>query len=282
MATFQTLVLGATGKIGRRVARRLEARNLPVRLGSRSGDLPFDWEDRDTWKPVLRGIGAAYVTYIPDLAVPGAADTIGAFAELAVRTGVRRLVLLSGRGEEGALLGERAIQNSGAEWTIVRSAWFNQNFNEGLFVDEVSSGEMTLPVGDVREPFVDADDIADVAVAALTDDRHTGHVYELTGARLITFPEAIREIAQAAGRDIRYVQVSRDQYAALLAGQNVPAEIISLMDYLLATVLDGRNAHVADGVERALGRPPRDFADYVRETAASGVWSGDHRPRAFA
>jgi uncharacterized protein YbjT (DUF2867 family) len=282
MATTHTLVLGATGKIGRRVANRLKARGLPVRLGSRSAELPFVWEDRNTWTPALRGASAAFVTYFPDLAVPGAADTVGAFADLAVKTGVRRVVLLSGRGEEGALLGERAVQNSGADWTIVRSAWFNQNFNEGFFVDQVVSGEVALPVGDVREPFVDADDIAEVAVAALTDDRHVGQLYELTGPRLITFPEAIREIAEAVGREIRYVQISPEQYASLLAEQKFTAEIISLMDYVFGTVLDGRNAHLADGVERALGRRPRDFAEYVRGTAASGAWSSAHQPRALA
>ena len=279
MTTTNPLVLGATGKIGRRVARGLKARSLPVRLGSRSAEHPFNWDDRSTWMPALRGMSAAYVTYAPDLTVPGAANTIGAFADLAVQLGVRRLVLLSGRGEEGAVLGERAVQDSGADWTILRSAWFNQNFDEGFFVDHVSSGELALPVGgDVREPFVDADDIADVAVAALTDDRHVGQVYELTGPRLITFPDAIREIAETVGREIRYMPISAEQYASRLAEQNVPAEIISLMDYLFATVLDGRNAHLADGVERALGRGPRDFADYVRETAASGVWSGAHQP----
>jgi uncharacterized protein YbjT (DUF2867 family) len=281
MATTPTLVLGATGKTGRRVAARLKARGLPVRRGSRSGEPPFDWEDRTTWAPALRGAGAAYVTYYPDLAIPGAADTVGAFAELAVKSGVRRLVLLSGRGEEGALLSEQAVQNSGADWTILRSTWFSQNFDEGFFLDQILSGEVALPVGDVQEPFVDADDIADIAVAALTDGRHVGQLYELTGPRLLTFPEAIRDIAHAAGREIRYVQVSREQYASVLVEQKVPAEFLSLMNYLFTEVLDGRNAHLTDGVERALGRRPRDFAEYVREAAASGVWRGAHQPHAI-
>jgi uncharacterized protein YbjT (DUF2867 family) len=266
--TIPTLVLGATGKTGRRVAERLKARGLPVRLGSRSGEPPFDWENRDTWTPALRGAGAAYVTYYPDVSLPAAAEAVGAFAELAVRSGVRRLVFLSGRGEEGALLCERAVQNSGADWTILRSTWFSQNFDEGFFLDQILSGEVALPVGDIREPFVDAEDVADVAVAALTDTRHIGQLYELTGPRLLTFPEAIRDIASAAGREIKYVQVSREQYVSLLVEQKVPAEFISLMDYLLTEVLDGRNAHLTDGVERALGRRPRDFADYVRDAAA--------------
>jgi uncharacterized protein YbjT (DUF2867 family) len=181
-------------------------------------------------------------------------------------------VLLSGRGEEGALLGEQAVQRSGAEWTILRSTWFSQNFSEGFFLDQVLNGEVVLPVEHVKEPFVDANDIADIAVAALTDDAHVGQLYELTGLRLLTFPEAIRTIALATGRELRYKQVTPEKYASLLAEQNVPAEFISLMNYLFTEVLDGRNAHLTDGVQRALGRPPRDFLDYVRETAASGIW----------
>ena len=282
MTMTSTLVLGATGKTGRRVAERLRARGLSVRHGSRSDEPPFDWENRNTWATALRGVGAAYVTYYPDLAVPGASDTVAAFADLAVKNGVRRLVVLSGRGEEGALLGERAVQNSGADWTILRSTWFSQNFNEGFFLDQVLKGEVALPVGSVREPFIDADDIADIAAAALTDERHIGQLYELTGPRLLAFPEAVGEIARATGRDIRYEQVSPEEYSTMLREQQVPAEFISLMDYLFTEVLDGRNAHLTDGVERALGRPPRDFSEYARTTAASGIWSGVQRPHAVA
>ena len=282
MTTRPTLVLGATGKTGRRVAERLTARGVPVRPGSRSGKPPFDWDDRATWTPTLHGMGAAYVTYYPDLAIPGAAAVVGDFANLAVKSGVQRLVLLSGRGEDEALRGEQAVRDSGADWTILRSTWFSQNFSEGLFVDQVLNGEVALPVATVQEPFVDADDIAEIAVAALTDDRHVGQLYELTGPRLLTFPEAIDEIARAAGREVRYKQVSPEQYASLLAEQNVPAEFVSLMNYLFTEVLDGRNAHLADGVQRALGRPPRDFADYAREAAATGIWGGVPQRHAHA
>jgi uncharacterized protein YbjT (DUF2867 family) len=282
MTTRQTLVLGATGKTGRRVAERLTARGVPVRPGSRSGKPPFDWDDRATWTPALHGMGAAYVTYYPDLAIPGAAVTLGDFANLAVKSGVRRLVLLSGRGEEGALLGEQAVRDSGADWTILRSTWFSQNFSEGFFVDQVLNGEVALPVVTVQEPFVDADDIAEIAVAALIDDRHVGQLYELTGPRLLTFTEAIDEIARAAGREVRYKQVSPEQYASLLAEQNVPEEFVSLMNYLFTEVLDGRNAHLTDGVQRALGRPPRDFSEYARETAATGIWGGVPQRHAHA
>jgi uncharacterized protein YbjT (DUF2867 family) len=268
-----TLVVGGTGKTGRRVVDRLVARGVPVRVGSRAADPPFDWQRPETWEPALADVDAAYVAYQPDLAVPGAADQVRAFAAAAVASGVRRLVLLSGRGEDGALAGERAVRECGASWTILRATWFSQNFSEGIFADQVRGGEVALPAGDVREPFVDVDDIADIAAEALTGDRHVGQVYELTGPHLLTFAEAVAEIAQATGRPIAYVPVPLEDYQAMLVRYEVPADVVSLVGYLFTEVLDGRNARLADGVDRALGRPPRDFADFARAAAAAGAWA---------
>ena len=268
----QTLVLGGTGKTGRRVVQRLTAHGVPARVGSRSGQPPFDWEDPSTWAAVLDGVGSVYISYYPDIAVPGAVETVGSFAELAVTSGVPRLVLLSGRGEAEAERAEQAVRDSGADLTILRSTWFAQNFSEDYMLEPVLSGEVALPGGDTPEPFVDADDIADVAVAALTEDKHIGQLYELTGPRLLTVAEAAEEISKAAGREVRYVPVSIQEYAAAAAEQGVPDEVIDLLTYLFGKVFDGRNAHLTDGVQRALGREPRDFADYARDAAATGVW----------
>jgi uncharacterized protein YbjT (DUF2867 family) len=270
--TKPTLVLGGTGKTGRRVAERLAARGLPVRIGSRSGEPPFDWEDRSTWATALEGVGAVYVSHYLD-ALPGAAETVGSFAELAVANGVRRQVLLGGRGEPEAERDEQAARDSGAELTIVRSTWFAQNFSEGGFLDFVLAGDVTLPAADTPEPFVGVDDIADVAVAALTEEGHEGELYELTGPRLLTFEEAVDEIARAADREIRYVPVSMAEFESLLAEQEVPPDFVWLLKYLFTEVLDGRNAHLADGMQRALGREPRDFSEFARDAAATGVWN---------
>jgi uncharacterized protein YbjT (DUF2867 family) len=219
---------------------------------------------------VLQNVGSVYVSYYPDLAVPGAPAAIRSFCELAVRNGVRRLVLLSGRGEEEAQRCEKLIQNCGAEWTIVRASWFCQNFSESFFLDPVLGGVLALPAGDVGEPFVDADDIADVAVAALIEDEHAGQVYEVTGPRLLTFTQAIAEIARATGRGIQYVQISSEDFASQMEAHGAPADMIALTTYLFNSVLDGRNSNLTDGIERALGRPPRDFADYARDAASTG------------
>jgi uncharacterized protein YbjT (DUF2867 family) len=268
-----TLVLGGTGKTGRRVARRLTGRDEPVRIGSRAGGVPFDWEDQATWAPALRGVTAAYVSYYPDLAAPGAPERIGAFAALAVSAGVRRLVLLSGRGEEEARAGEKELQASGADWTVLRCSWFAQNFSEDYLLDPVLAGQVVLPVGDVGEPFIDAEDIADVAVAALTGEGHASRTYELTGPRLLTFAGAVSEIAAATGRPIGYAQVSAADYAAALQEHGVPLEVVELLTYLFTTVLDGRNAVLGDGVQRVLGRPARDFTEYARDAAKAGAWN---------
>ena len=271
-----TLVLGGTGKTGGRLVRRLTRRDVPVRMGSRSAGVPFDWEQSGTWGPVLDGARAVYIAYQPDLAVPGAADTIGELTALAAGCGVRQVVLLSGRGEPEAEACEKVFASTcasaGVTWTVLRCNWFSQNFSEGFLLGPVLDGEVALPAGDVGESFLDADDIADVAAAVLTRDGHASQVYELSGPRALTFAEAVEEIAAASGRDIRFAHVTPGEYAAAMTADGTPADVVELVTHLFATVLDGRNARPADGVQRVLGRPPREFAAYARDTAAAGVW----------
>ena len=275
-----TLVIGGTGKTGRRVAERLDALECSVRVGSRSGSPAFDWNDQTTWPAALANVTSVYITFAPDLAVPGAAEAIRAFTQLAVESGVQRLVLLSGRGEEEAQACERIVQEAGVSWTIVRAGWFNQNFSEGAFLDMVKDGTITLPAREVREPFIDVDDIADVAVAALTEEGHEYEIYEVTGPRLMTFADAAREISRAVGREVEFVQIPRDAFNESIRESGVPDEYAWLLNYLFETVLDGRNAYVCDGVQRALGRPPKDFSDFALQIAESGTWDVADNDRA--
>ena len=269
------LVIGSTGKTGQRVVDQLEARGIAVRHGSRTADIPFDWDNPQTWAPALANVDKVYITYYPDLAVPGSVDAIRKLTDLAKEAGVRRLVLLSGRNEVEAERAEDVVRACGLDWTIVQCAFFSQNFNEGAWLEEVLAGSVSLPVHDVQEPFVDADDIADVVVAALTDDRHVGQLYELTGPRLLSFGDAVAEVAAAAGRDIDFVSVSIDDYVAMLKEYGLPDDFIWLLNHLFTEVL-GSKAQLGDGVQRALGCQPRDFTDYAREAAASGVWGADN------
>lgn len=267
-----TLVIGGTGKTGSRVVERLVNLGIPTRIGSRSSDIAFDWENESTWEPALQNVVAAYVTYFPDLAVPTAPESIQRFTKIASRSGVKHLVLLSGRGEDAAVRCERIVQGSGMAWTIVRASWFNQNFSEAFLLDPLRDGILALPAGPVGEPFIDVEDIADVVVAALTENGHFGQLYEVTGPRLLTFADAVSEIAEAVGNPIEYVQITNGQFAEGMTEHGVPQDVIELTSYLFDTVLDGRNSNITDGVQRALGRPPRDFTAYAKHTASTGIW----------
>jgi len=272
MTQAPVLIIGGAGKTGARVNAQLNARGIATRPVSRSTPIPFDWTRPEGWTAALEGVSKAYVTYQPDLAAEGATEAIAELGRLAREKRLERVVLLSGRGEPRAQRAEAALQGSGVPWTIVRASWFNQNFSEGYLVDGVLAGEIALPAGPVPEPFIDADDIADVVVAALRDERHANRLYEVTGPRALTFAEAVSEIAAAAGRPIRYTQISPGEFVAGMRPY-VPEDIVQLLHELFTVVLDGRNARVMRGVEAALGRPARDFSDYARKTAATGVWS---------
>ncbi|MBO6900875.1 MAG: NmrA family NAD(P)-binding protein [Rhizobiaceae bacterium] len=270
--TQPILIVGGGGKTGARVNTLLRKRAIDTRPVSRSSDIPFDWAKRETWPSALNGVSKAYVTYQPDLAVDGAEDDIAEFSRIAREEGLEHAVLLSGRGEPGAQRAEAALQESGVSWTNVRASWFNQNFSEGPFRDGVLAGELALPADPIPEPFIDADDIADVVVAALTRDGHTNRLYEVTGPRALTFAEAVDEIANAAGRPVRYRQISAEEFVEQTRPY-VPEDILNLLIELFTVVLDGRNVEVMHGVEAALGRKPADFTDYARRAAESGAWS---------
>jgi len=267
------VVTAATGKTGRRVNAMLSELRLPTLPVSRSSEVPFTWEDESTWPTVLAGAGACYLAYAPDLALPDAAAAVAGVAAEAVRQGVNRIVLLSGRGEPGALVAERAVQEIAPSATVVRCSFFAQNFSEGAFADEVRTGQLSLPVDGVGEPFVDADDVAAVAVAALTEPGHEGQIYEVTGPELLTFAGASEAIAAGASIPVAFSPVPLEAWISTLAAEGVPPEMVDLLTHLFTEVLDGRNDWVGDGVVRALGRPPRSFAAYVEEAAAAGAWT---------
>lgn len=266
------LVTGGTGKTGRRIVENLRSMGRPTRVGSRSSTPAFDWNNRSNWENCLNNVESVYISYAPDLAMPGASDTIQAFVDLAVTKGVKRLVVLSGRGEEEAQACEKIVINSGLEWTVVRSSWFFQNFSEGAFVDMVLAGQITLPASDTLEPFVDVDDISDVATVALTQEGHNGQIYEVTGPRLMSFTDIAADLSAAVGREIGYHDVPHDVFVHEVKESGAPQDVVWMLDYLFATVLDGRNSSLTDGVQRALGRKPRDFRDYAIEVAKTDVW----------
>jgi uncharacterized protein YbjT (DUF2867 family) len=274
------LILGGTGKIGRRIARRLQAAGRPVRTAARTGgDMPVDLADPAAWPPALDGVTAVYLLE-PDLrAGIDHQARIPRFVAEAVAAGVRRLVLLSAHGvgeaDDGHPLkaAEQAVRGSGVGWTILRPTWFSQNFSEAFWLPGIVDGTLSLPTGDGRTPFVDAEDIAEVAASALTEDRHGGQVYGLTGPRAISFGEAADLIGKATGRTIRHVDVDPEVFVERQVADGVPPDVARLLTGLLVTIRDGWGTALSDGVERALGRPPRSFEDFVAEAAAAGHWN---------
>ncbi len=270
------LILGSTGKTGKRVIARFEAAGLPYRPASRHTAIPFDWFDQNTWEPVLEGINRAYVVFYPDLSIPQAKPILQAFIDLAKVKGVEQLVLLSGRGEPAAQDCEVLVQNSGLAWTVVRASWFNQNFSESFFQESLIQGELFLPLGETKEPFVDLEDLADVVFAALQDPAAHQHVYDITGPELLSMPEVVAIIAQASGRPLKYQQVSLEDYLQGMEQAGVEPDMLQTLAYLFTETFDGHNAYLSDGIQKALKREPRRFSEYAREAHQQGAWEPEH------
>ncbi|WP_281638403.1 NAD(P)H-binding protein [Flavobacterium marginilacus] len=266
------LVLGSTGKTGKRVAERLQNLQLPIRLGSRNGQPSFNWDEPSNWHEVLTGIQSVYITFQPDLAVPQSIEKIKQFTEIAKQHNVKQLVLLSGRGEKEAEACEQIVIQSGLNWTIIRASWFMQNFSENFLLDSILSNKVVLPTIKALEPFVDADDIADVAVAALTDSKHSNKIYELTGTDLLSFQSTTNQIATALNKPIAYQEIEMYDYVAALQSYQLPEDFIWLVQYLFTEVLDGRNESLSNDIETVLGRKPTSFHEYISKTLKTGIW----------
>lgn len=221
----------------------------------------------------MEGIDKVYITFQPDLAVPGALEAIEGLTRVAKQSGTKKMVLLSGKGEREAELCEQVIIHSGINYTIVRASWFNQNFSESFFLDPILAGHVALPQPQAKVPYVDTGDIADVAVATLLDDRHNGKIYQLTGPRLWTFEEIVDLIAEETGREIIFTPVSMEAYNNMLKQFGLPEDYQWLINYLFTEVLaNEKNSVITNDIEKVLERKAKDFSEYVRETAASGIW----------
>ncbi len=268
------LVIGGTGKTGRRVVEGLTQRGHNVRVGTRKNNPAFDWNDPSTYAEALKGMDRAYIVYYPDLAVPGARDAITALTEAALKEGLEKVVLLSGKGETEAEACEQIVANSGLNFTIVRASWFNQNFSEGAFLDFILAGHVALPMPEAEIPFVDADDIADVVTKVLVDDTFNGETITVTGPRKMTFGEVADTMAKGIGRDIRYQPISIDEFKKGMKAAGLPDSYVWLFGYLFKEVLgNADNQVVSNDVESVLGRPATDFKEFVEKTVETGVWN---------
>ncbi|MCH2195823.1 NmrA family NAD(P)-binding protein [Kordia sp.] len=268
------LVIGGTGKTGRRVVQQLKNKGIEPRIGSRTASPSFDWYNRETWVHALQGIEKMYVTYYPDLAVPGAKEAIESLTYLAKELGVQKMVLLSGKGEIEAEACEKIVMNSGIDYTIVRASWFNQNWSESFFLEPILSGEVALPMSDVLIPFVDANDIAEVAAIVLLDDAFNGEIIEVTGPELITFKDIVNIISKTSNKKLNFHDITLQQYVEGMKQMQLPNDVVWLIEYLFTHVLTNpKNQLVVNDVERVLGRKATTFLAYAKETAKTGIWN---------
>jgi uncharacterized protein YbjT (DUF2867 family) len=272
MKSTTILITGATGKTGSRISKLLEDTGLDVRRGSRHSKTIFDWQDAATWPTALRGVQSVYICFYPDFAFPGALDTLTAFVESAKSVDVERLVMITGRGERHAKLGEEIILNSGISATILRSAWFAQNFSEGSLHQPVMENIIPMPGDGIGEPIVDLDDFAEVAVKVLTEFGHENKIYEITGPRVITFAEVADILTETLNRHIQYIPITFEAFHQELerATDKAYADIVTS---IAKETFDGRNALVSDDVERLLSRSATDFTEFALKAFKTGCWN---------
>ena len=270
--TNSILVLGATGKTGSRVARKLAERALAVRRAARSGaDINFDWNDPTTFGAALRGVSGVYLI-APVLRVDFA-GVVSRFLDEAERAGVRHVTLLSAYVMEHAPaeFALRAVELDLAARTslahsILRPAWFMQNFSE-TFLKPVND-EIVVPCGTGSEAFVNAEDIASVAAATLSaPERHAGCAYAPTGPEALTVADAARLISSAAGRKITYRDTDRNEWVDAMIQAGLPADYGEVLRSLTETIASGHGSRPNGDVLAATGVAPTRFAEFAAKTA---------------
>ncbi|WP_299212571.1 NmrA family NAD(P)-binding protein [uncultured Aquimarina sp.] len=268
------LVIGGTGKTGRRVTENLTQSGHNVRVVGRKTNPVFDWKNPDTYDNALKNMDRAYIVYYPDLAVPGSRDAIKLLTEKALKAGLEKVVLLSGKGETEAEACEEIVANSGLNYTLVRASWFNQNFSEGAFLEFILNGTVALPMPEAEIPFVDVNDIADVVSKVIIDDMYNGQTITVTGPQKRTFKEVVEIMAEASNKQIQFVPISIDEFKDGMRKAGLPDSYVWLFGYLFKEVLGNPdNQEVSDDVAKVLGRPAKDFETFAKQTAATGIWN---------
>ncbi|GIO34567.1 MULTISPECIES: NmrA family NAD(P)-binding protein [Paenibacillus] len=274
------LITGASGKTGSRIAKRLTDLGYAIRTAGRGKSLPnganehviFDWFDESTHEAALKDVDKLYL--VGPIAVMDPSEIVMPFLERALKTGVRRIVLLGSASipEEGPVFGKihRAIRELAPEWAVLRPSYFMQNFVDSHGAQILNDGTIVSATGSGRVGFVDADDIAEVGVRALTDKQphNTDHI--ITGPDSLTYAEAGDIIGAAAGRTIRHVNVPTQELANRFMAFGMPqdyARFLAGMDEDIR--LYGKEDLVTDTVERITGRPPKSLKKFAEEHAAN-------------
>jgi uncharacterized protein YbjT (DUF2867 family) len=275
------LVTTPTGKVGSEVVRLLREKGIKHRIGARTVEkaqkefpdseiVRFDYQDESTLKAALQGVDTVY------LASPGAApaEPEKRLVDLAKAGGVKRIVKLSAMGvdqNDAAPLRqvEKYIEASGLQWTHVRPSFFMQNYSVAQ-AQSIRNGSFAEPADNARTPFIDARDIAEVAVKALTEDGHHGKAYALTGPELLSRAQVAEKLSQGIGKPVQYVPITDQQFREAMKAY-MPPPVLELMSALYAGVRAGWTEVKTDTVQQVLGRPPRSFDEFVKDSRSA--WS---------
>ncbi|RDW58839.1 hypothetical protein BP6252_13315 [Coleophoma cylindrospora] len=312
MAGTTILLLAGTGKIASRIARKLSLANLDspshqkyhillasrsTSIGSTSSTIPssrtglkvkFDWQDSSTF---INPFSISEIEDIPPISViflvaPPFLDGFPPMKELidlAVKRSVRRLVLLSGSVLEvgdGPLLGRIGdyVRSVGVEWVILRSTWFMENLSEMQHVDSIrDENRIISAAGPGKLPFVSADDIAEVAYRALTDETSHNTTHLLLGPQLLSYDMVSEILSDALGRKISHEDITEAELAAGMCEAGLPEDYAIVLAQLDTAIREGAEARTNDVLPRLLGRPPILFEEYVKGCVSEGVWDRKDR-----
>jgi len=277
-----TLLLGGTGKVGRRIARLLQAANRPALIASRSGTAPagmdgvaFDWTDRSTYArafEVARApITAVYITAPPSMDF---LSTVVAFIDLAREKGVGRFVFMSSsvaepgvfdHGKTHAYLKELGDRGE-VEWAVLRPTWFQENFTESYSRESIArDGKLFSAAGDGKVPFVSADDIAAVGFEALTSRPAPNTDYVILGPELLTYDDVANIFTEVLGKKVVHIDIPESEREAQLVGLGFPPDIAKVLAVMDTAVKHGAENKLNDVVLGVTGKAPKSFRTFAEE-----------------
>lgn len=278
--TGKVLVLGGTGKTGGPLVRRLTEEGHGVKCASRSGAAPggaegcrFDWYAAESHGAALDGVGSIYL--IAPLGAPDPLQVMQPFIETAIARGVGRFVLLSSSllEEGGPAMGmvHAFLRQCAPQWAVLRPSWFMQNFVIDPHLTSIcSEGAIYSATDDGLVPFIDAEDIAEVALHALTDARPTANDLLITGPQAISYDQVAATIGGVVGRPVRHVRLTAEQLAKRFEDAGIPAEYATMLAGLDRAIAAGAEARTTDIVEKVTGHPPASFESFAQ--AHAGQW----------
>jgi uncharacterized protein YbjT (DUF2867 family) len=274
------LVVGATSNNGAALLRRLDCAGVPARAASRRPEavkapaaelVPFDLHAPETFLGTVEGVERMYLI-VPER-LRDVTRLTRRFLEFAAGAGVRRVVYLSGLGMEELEHApprqvEHIVTGMFPEWCLLRPNWFMQNFSHGRFHDDiVRHDRIVAPVGDARVSFIDVEDVAAAAQAALTATDGHNAAFPLTGSASLTFGEVAEKISEVAGRKIAYQALDMED-PDLLVKMGIPGANPVMVATLYNRVRRGAEAAIRDGLPTLTGTTPGTFAEFAKRNAA--------------